>query len=237
MTSVTVEFKPVVKDRLFYDRFTYCIGFQLDEVSCLRELSHENIDEFIRRRQIWREISQQRWGNGKQVPKNSILVGRRWKEITADTIKNLHDLANLLLISNTDYKLVVSVDQGWVYTNDLYLIDQIDQMTALKYKHYSKAKIDRPKNTIRLKNSKYQYRGYFRVTKLQIEQKNQLTKFLETQKISVRLSPALQLWLRQNFNRTQDYFFVDYDNPQWLTMLGLVAPGLIRKTVQIIPAK
>jgi hypothetical protein len=50
----------------------------------------------------------------------------------------------------------------------------------------------------------------------------------------VRISPALAEWVDTPFNRTQDYFFVDYNAETWLTMLSLVRPGLIRKTVQIV---
>jgi hypothetical protein len=64
-----------------------------------------------------------------------------------------------------------------------------------------------------------------------------LVKFLQNHQNTVRLSPALTQWLPLSFNRTQDYFFVDYDSPLWLTMLALVHPGLIRKTMQIIQAK
>jgi hypothetical protein len=53
----------------------------------------------------------------------------------------------------------------------------------------------------------------------------------------VRLSPALTQWIDLKFTRTQDYFFIDYNTTAWLTMLSLVTPGLIRKTLQIIPAK
>jgi hypothetical protein len=53
----------------------------------------------------------------------------------------------------------------------------------------------------------------------------------------VRLSPALKSWISQSFNRTQDYFFVDHDSLTWLTMLSLVQPGIVRKTMHIIPAK
>jgi hypothetical protein len=48
------------------------------------------------------------------------------------------------------------------------------------------------------------------------------------------VSPALTEWIAEPFNRTQDYFFVDYNSESWLTMLGLIRPGLIRKTVQIV---
>jgi hypothetical protein len=73
--------------------------------------------------------------------------------------------------------------------------------------------------------------------KITDEQKNALKNFLKNQQESARLSPALAHWITISFNRTQDYFFIDHSEMSWLTMLGLVRPGLIRKTMQIIPAK
>jgi hypothetical protein len=233
-------FKSIVKDRLFYNRFEYSIGFQLDEATCLREsLDHDRIDRMIERRIAWREISQQRLaGNIKSslFPGSATILARRQKEITEETVSNLHKLADILLISPSDFKLVVSIDQGHVYTNDLALIDQINMLPGVTQKSYSQAVICRPKDTIQLKEPNHQFRSYFKITKITQEQKDQLISFLANQQ-TVRLGPALQHWTTMPFSRTQDYFFVDHDGMAWLTMLSLVRPGIIRKTMQIIQAK
>jgi len=233
LTKSTQPFKLVVKDRLFYNRFEYAIGFHLDEVSCLRELSHTQIDEMIDRRIAWREIAQQRVKNNKSSPYT--ILARRHREITDKTVSDLHELANLLLTTVIDFKLVVSVNQGHVYANDLSLIDQISDLSGLTRKEYTRAVVGRPKDTIRLKNPQHQFRSYFKRTKMTSEQKDHVTNFLKTQ--AVRISPALKTWIDQPFYRTEDYFFIDHNEMSWLTMLSLVRPGLIRKTQQIIPAK
>lgn len=221
------------KDRLFYNRFEYGIGFYLDEVNCLRQLSHDEIDNTIARRKVWREISQQRLqSNG-----HSIIMRRGYKDITDSTVKSLHDLADVLLSSSSDYKLVVSVNQGWIYSNDLTLLSDVVQLGFLSQLTYSQAKINRPQNTITLTNSKYQYRSYFRMIKLTNDQKHHLVQFFHNQQDHLRTSPSLQKWLNDSFNRLQDYFFIDYDSETWLTALSLIQPGLIRKTMQIISAK
>ena len=233
MISLNQKFKTVHKDRLFYNRFEYSIGFYLDEVNCLRELSHEEIDNTIARRKVWREISQQRLQNNR----HSTIIRRSYKEISDVTVQSLHDLAEMLLTSHSDYKLVVTVNQAWIYSNDLNLLHDIAQRDFLKHVTYSKAKINRPQNTITLKNSQYQYRSYFKMVKLSNDQKHYLKQFFCNQKDHLRSSPSFQKWLDQPFNRLQDYFFIDYDNKSWLTALSLIQPGLIRKTVQIISAK
>ena len=235
LTNPTRPFKSVAKDRLFYDQFEYCIGFYLDEVSALRELDHARIDDMIERRKAWREIAQQRWINGKQ--KHGTIMSRSWRDITAQTQADLHSLANVLLTTTTSYKLVVSVNQGYVYTTDLVLIDQLDSMSELKHKTYTRAQIIRPKNTIQLKNPRHEYRTYFRSIKLSWQEKQVLIDFLQNQQEHTRMSPGLKNWVHDPFTRTQDYFFVDHNGSSWLSMLSLVRPGIIRKTLQIVAAK
>ena len=210
----------------------------IDEASCLRDLSHEEIDLTIERRREWREIALQRWNKTGSIlgQKHHNILGRRRKEITNETVENLHTLAEILLTTTSDFKLVVSVNQGHVYTNDLSFIKQLRQLNFLTRKYYSRAEINRPKNTIQLKNPKHQFRSYFKIIKLTADQRNHLTGFLLNQH-TARLSPALTEWISGPFTRTQDYFFVDHNEMSWLTMLALVHPGIIRKTQQIIQAK
>ena len=233
MTKLTQQFKLVVKDRLFYNRFEYAIGFYLDEASCLRELDHAHIDHMLERRVAWRDIALQRIAGSK-----SMILGLspRPKEITEKTVGDLHAAAEVLLTTAADFKLVVSVSQVYVYTNDTGLIDQLSDLPGPTHKEYTRAVVCRPKNTIKLKNPNHQFRSYFKTNKLTDEQKIHLKNFLNNQP-TVRISPSLTTWLAGTFHRTQDYFFVDHSEMSWLTMLSLVQPGLIRKTLQIIPAK
>jgi hypothetical protein len=234
LTNSNQKFKPVVKDRLFYDEYTYCIGFNLDEVSCLRELNHQHIDIIIERRRQWREISLQRWANANHSNKN--IVTRRAKEITEETVTNLHTLTDVLLRSRVDFKLVTSVSSAWIYTNDVHLLEQVSELDFLICKTYTQARINRPKNTVRLKNPQHQYRSYLRGVKITDEEKTQLCNFFINQQGHARLGPALVKWMDERWHRTQDYFFVDHDEESWLVLLSLIKPGMIRKTVQLIAA-
>ena len=237
MIKTTRQFKSVDKDRLFYNRFEYVIGFTIDEASCLRDLSHEEIDLTIERRKEWRSIAMQRWHKTGSILGRQHILGQRRKDITDDTVNNLHTLAKLLLSTTADYKLVVSANQGHVYTNDLKLIDQLDNLDYLEKKSYSRADINRPQNTIQLKNPRHQFRSYFKITKITDDQKRTIVNFLDNQREFIRISPALDRWLPLPLTRTQDYFFIDHNEMTWLTMMALVRPGLIRKTQQIIQAK
>jgi hypothetical protein len=232
LTNSSLKFKKIVKDRLFYDRYQYCISFHLDEVSCLRDLNHQYIDIIIERRKTWREISLQRWANANHSNKN--IVTRRAKEITDENVANLHNLTDVLLRSRVDFKLVTSVSSAWIYTNTTKLLEQVRELDYLICKTYTEAVINRPKNTIRLKDPKHQYRSYLRSVKLTDEEKTQLCNFFANQQGHARIGPALLKWMDERWYRTQDYFFIDHDEESWLVMLSLVKPGMIRKTVNLI---
>ena len=224
-------FKLIVKDKLFYSQFEYCVRFHLDEVNCLRTLEHTHIDSMIERRIAWRRIDQTMH---RSTP--TTVLSNQSNKITETTVENLHRLADVLLTTPANFKLVVSAFTGYVYTNDLMLIDQVAKLPGVSYVEYRQAVVGRPRNTIQLKNPRHQFRSYFKISKLTAEQKTYLKNFLANQ-TDIRISPALTQWINFKYTRTQDYFFIDYNEPVWPTMLSLVLPGLIRKTMQIIPTK
>lgn len=206
----------------------------LEEVSCLKHLDHAYIDSIIERRRHWREISHQRMAKtnskGRGIP---TIMTRRLREITELTVLNLHQLADQLLTSSVPFKLVTSVDQAWVYANDVELIETLSLDHELKHKVYTEAVVNRPQDTIRLKNPSHAQRSYFRPVKLTAQSKQTIVNFFSNQP-DIRLSPSLAQWMNTDHYRTQDYFFIDHTGETWLVMLALVRPGLIRKTVEII---
>ncbi len=226
LTLQNPNFKPVASDRLFYDHWQYCIRFRLQEVNCLRySLDAEKIDELLTRREVWRERVRQRW------PQNNFV--RPHSPITDTTREILYAFADFLKCTTEPYKMVISVNQCWIYSNSPNLLERIDRLPFVNHSKFTQSVIVRPRNTVAVKHPKHQYRSYFRATKLTDQEKDRILVFLQGQ-TDVRISPALKEWIDTPFNRTQDYFFVDYNTELWLTMLALVRPGLIRKTVQIV---
>jgi hypothetical protein len=189
----------------------------------------------IERRIAWRRIDQS-LPQSKSAHMTVTMLSNRSNKITHATVEHLHTLADVLLTTTANFKLVVSVFTGYVYTNDLTLIDQLAKLPGMSNIEYNQAVIGRAKNTVALKNPQHQWRSYLKINKLSIEQKTYLKNFLANQP-AVRASPALQQWMDAKLITTHDYFFIDYNETAWLTMLSLVQPGLIRKTLQIVPAK
>lgn len=234
-----IEFKPVVKDKLFYDRFQYCISFMLDEASALKTLDHDYINAVIDRRKTWRQMAVQRWNTSKGHPKPQlapIIMSRRWREITDKTTEDLHDLADILIKTSADFKLVTSVDQVWIYTNNLTFVKRLGKLSYITDIVYTEALVTRPKDTIKLKDPKHTHRSYFKSVKLTQKEKENITGFFANQTGHIRISPSLVAWLSTPYYRTQDYFFIDHTGDSWLLMLALIKSGLIRKTSEIIPA-
>lgn len=226
LTLQNPNFKQISSDRLFYDHWQYCIRFRLNEISALREsLDSESIDEVLTSRQLWRERVRSRW------PQNNFVRGH--DAITTEIRENLYAFAEFLQQTSDPYKMVISVNQCWIYSNNTMLLERIGRLPFVRNIKFTESVVVRARNTVALKNPQNCYRSYFRSIKLTAEEKDRIQSFLHSQP-DIRISPALTEWINTPFNRTQDYFFVDYDTPTWLTMLSLVRPGLIRRTVQIV---
>jgi hypothetical protein len=198
----------------------------LDEVNCLRySLEAEDIDALLTQREAWRDRVRRRW------PQNNFV--RPHSPITDGTREILFAFADFLKLATVPYKMVISVNQCWIYSNDVIFLERIDRLPFVNSAKFTESVIVRPRNTVAVKNPQHCYRSYFRGVKLNPDEKDRILTFLQGQ-ADVRISPALSDWIATPFNRTQDYFFVDYNAESWLTMLSLVRPGLIRKTVQIV---
>lgn len=236
--ATQVKFKPVAKDCLFYSQWQYCISFHLPEVSVLKVIDHDYIDTFIERRKSWIEISRQRWNKIPMIGsiKTSRLTSKITRTITDKNVEDLHTFADILISTNTAFKLVTSMNQAWVYSNTKALIYRLANTPELLYKQYTQAVVNRPKNTIRLNNPRHTHRSYFKSMKLNSKEKDTLMTFFHTQRDSIRVSPAFSTWLDSPFHRSQDHFFMDHMGDSWLVLLALVKPGIVRKTLDIIPA-
>ncbi len=233
MTS-SIKFVTVNKDRIYYDRWHYAMSFYIAEASALRDMDHAVIDRVIEARQRWREVSQQRWVRGANILQTRFPKPR---PIDNTTTENLHSLADVLIHTSCPYKSVVSINHMWIYSNDPDLFEKINALPFIQGAVFTQARASKPRNTVLLKNPQHQHRSYFRAVKLSTDQKTHIANFLRNSQSHVRLSPSLTQWLDNKFMRLQDYFFVDYSTDTWPTMLNLVQPGLIRKTMQIQQTK
>ena len=213
----------VSRDRLFYDVYEYCVSFGMVEASALRGLNPVRIDRVITMRRSFRSIIT--WSSEKKL------------SITDQHVQDLHTLCLFLLQAAEPFKLVLSGDRVWVYANCWEFLKTVTQSPGVIRPRYTRATIDRPVDTIVLKNPRHTQRSYFKEQAVSPIQKEQLIAFFNNHRDNVRLSPSLVKWLQWPTRRIYSYFFVDYDHHSWPLMISLVHPGLIRKTVQLLPDK
>jgi len=217
-----IKVNPVARDRLFFNQFQYCLRADLREASALRGLKgHDAIDRSIEIRRVWRSL-----GNRT----NSIITDRH--------IKNLHGFYDHAMSAQEPFKMTVTGDQVWIYANNLKFLTNFDTLPGVVLSRYTEAVIDRPLDTIRLRDPQHTHRTYLREQAITAEQRQRLQDFFNNYHDSIRLSPSLNKWIVYAAGRRIfGYYFVDHDDDGWLVLLNLLQPGLVRKTVQIIADK
>lgn len=236
MTSPTLAFKILKKDRNWYNQYEFSLRFKLTELLCLPEVSgdaaldYAEIARSLERRRNWRShifnvIQNVNWTQGPQQPDPQ----------HGEDLRDFRDaLANYL----TEYKLLKFGDWGYIYTNQYKLLEQLDQLRGLQLKEFWRCEIDRPVGTIRRVNPKGTHRAYLKWEQLSVAQKASLVTFFETNADSLSISDSLRDFLfKDHLTYCRDYFFFDYSHSGLRYMIDLIHPGLIRRTLEILPAK
>jgi hypothetical protein len=228
--KLKLEFNTVSKDRLFYDQYRYCMTAGIRESGGLRRLTHEYIDYVIQIRKEHRDVSyaSPSWRGGQPI--------------TQDVVDNLHNFCQILIDTKHQFKLVVEFNNVRLYSNTKQLYQKVlSSKLDFKYTTLKEVIVDRPRDSIRLKNPQYKFRSYFNRAKMTDQQKQSIVQYFNnstgsrTERASIRLSPCLQDWAKQSFFKwTESYYFVDHDDESWMIMLSLIRPGLIKKTNTIV---
>jgi hypothetical protein len=201
----------------------------ISEASCLRYLEPGRFEAAIRNAKHWAE--------------NDKWTDRAWS-ITKETA--LRETREVLLTETTPFKTVVSFNTVSVYTNHRDLADRLVDLgnDGVRLRLVRHAAITRPANVVQLRESPYAYRTYFKERKYTQEQRLMLVNFLNARKDTLHPCGALMSWLTGQFpgyilnlNYSRAHYFVDHDHPNEGTMLSLVMPGIVRKTMPIETTK
>lgn len=215
------NFRTVNSDRLFYDQYHYCVLFRQTELSAIRGLQTHNIDQVIAMRNRWRNMS----SSSKNV-------------ITDDVVQRLHTMCKFLQTKQDRVKIVISMDYGYLYTNDLSIVQEIQNIPWISTYDLKKVAITRARDVVVLQNPQWSQRSYFKSRRIAVDQQQKLKAFL-TSRQNIKMGPGLKTWLdkihtRPWNNYTLDYFFFDHNNDGELFLFQIAFPGLIRKTVPIV---
>jgi hypothetical protein len=217
------------RSSLYYNQYEWCITINISEAPCLRHLGSAQFESAIRNARHWAE--------------KDVWTDRSWS-VTKETA--LRETRDVLVTETHPFKTVVSFNTVCIYTNRRRLADRLVRLgnDGVHMHLVRQAVLTKPANVVQLQESKYAYRTYLRERKYTKDQRDMLANFLHSRRDTLRVSPALDEWANstfvgyiRNLSYSRSYYFVDHDHPNEGTMLSLVMPGIVRKTMPIETTK
>ena len=212
-----LKFDPVSRDRMFYDHYEYGICVSITEAGCLRAKNHKELDQLI----AYRNRARAQYAPEKD------LIGRSIRD-------DLFAVFDLLETVRDKIKLVISYNIMYIYSNDIPVLQQLAGCQYVNFCNGVKSVVDKPRDVILITNPKFKYRSYFKDKILEKEDCERLLNFIESRKgiygVTSTLKTSLQ---RYRAHYLQRHLFVEHNDPKDITMLSLVVPGLIRKTLPV----
>jgi hypothetical protein len=207
-----LEFKPISRRSLFYDRFEYCLRFRVMFSSMLRCRSSADIPDAAAHRNHWRSS----WHGSV---------------ITDHQVVDLMDLHDRLAHFGADHQVVIHSNTVYVYSNDRYRLCKLNQLEYISHQKGTQARIDQPRDRILLTKSQHQYRTYFRD---RYQGTEPLRKFLLTRTDCFAYTTGFRHRLISPHKFfVQRHCFVDHDNAGDALMLNLICADIVRKTLPI----
>lgn len=211
-----LKFDPTSRDRLFYDQYEYGICIALEEAGCLRVKTTQELTYTIHQRNLTRS----RYGV-KDV-------------ITDEQMANLMSMFGELEPVRDRIKMVVSYGIMYIYSNDIPVLQQLSELPYVNFCSAVQAIVDRPRDVVVISKPKFKYRSYFKEKVLEEHERDRLMNFLESRKDIFRVTPTLKQALnRYRIHWLPRHLFVEHNDPRDITMLSLVMPGIIRKTLAV----
>jgi hypothetical protein len=206
------------------------LQFYFPELSSVRNRTHAGVDEALNARSWMREIN----------------FGGSWKyrsprrhEITDELREDCHTLLNYFIHLPKSYKLTISTDTGYFYTNSLQDVTDLLNYPGVIFEQLKQAVVDIPENSIVIKSANHNFRTYFKSQFLStMKQKDNLMEMLYNQK-DIRLGPAMQTWFDRytSSKYIYDNYFIDHNDMGLLTMIHLICPVKIKHTLNILRDK
>ena len=223
------------RSSLYYNQYEYCVTLHISDASCLRDLQPVRFEAAIRNAKYWAE---------QEMGQNRRPVRHPWDGTGKESA--LRETRDVLLEEAGEYKAVISYNVLSLYTNNRRLADRFAKVgnPSVHLHLVRQAVITKPAGVVQLQESKYGYRTYLRERKYDYDQRQMLLNFLKSREGTLRPCGSLLTWLGTgrhrymiNPNYSRSYYFVDHDHPNEGTMLSLVMPGIVRKTLPIETTK
>jgi hypothetical protein len=165
------------------------------------------------------------------------LKGMHLKHITTEYQQVMLDLSSKIQSAVNPFKRIVYTNWQHLYTNHLEEFTDLVTVPGVDCVTYSEAVIDRPRDTVIVQHSDYQWRTYFREKSYTKDQLTTLSNFIMSRSDQFRITDG---WRRRlshrhllNCHITRS-FFVDHRDQRENLLLQLTLPGCVRKTVPIV---
>ena len=214
-------------DRLYFDKYRYCLRLDLPWVECVRHLDHDRIEYLL---EMWDTHA---WYDRK-INKGGTWKTRHRRTLVLEDKQRLHKLCDWLVERQGMIKQQFVRDKVFIYSNDEGELEELRYMINPEIFLLSEVIIDRPENTVKSRYPGYSVRAYLKSKSMTITEKRNLMKFINDNAWHLRLNVGLERFVSNNSSRLRDYFFIDFQDKRLLSLLELMIPGTIRKTMDII---
>ena len=223
------------RSSLYYNTYEYAMTWQQDEIGCIRSLDQNKMQSHIRMRMDYEQRRNNQYNSYEHNFESKFTTRCR---------DNLEGMRALLAAETHPKKMVFFRNFLTVYTNNLGLHGRLMACDWIRSVDIKQAELNLPPDTILLKNPQYQYRTYFRGRSLGKTQKARLAAWIQTQSSEITASKSLQafleiepnptrvLWWRSD--ATESYYYIEHNSLQYETMLSMICPGMVRKTMPIL---
>jgi hypothetical protein len=208
--------KSLARDKLFFDQYRYSMRFKFANSGRMRVLTHDAIDQSV-------HLAMAMAAFNPNI------------RVTDDAKSRLLAMCDLLSSITVPYKRIVYSDWQYLYTNDPGFFALIEQVPGVQYVSYSEVEVTKPRDTVVLKESQYQWRTYFRDRWYQPEQTATLVNFVLSRPQQFRITD-LQ---KRRMTYSKYYYitrslFVDHHDQRDALLLNIAVPGCVRKTMPIV---
>lgn len=214
--TTKIKFNTVERDRLFFDQYEYSLCFRLSDCGVLRECSEAGVLRAVE----WRNTTRRQWGRNPQITEE-------------DTV-NLLDMWRILNSHKGTVKYTCSFNLVYLYGNDPALLSSIAEQSYTKVAYGQHAVVTRPRDVVLKTDPKFKLRSYFKDRSLEPHEQTMLRNFLTSRPESYGITRGFLSHLhRPKWFFLQRHQWIEHNDPADVTMLSLVLPGIIRKTVPV----
>ena len=203
------RYQDISRSSLFFSKWQWCVTVGVPDGHLLRELDQKKFEDIVERRRAW---------GGK---------------ISEDAKKYLNRVRDFVLAIQYPHLRSVTYNTFYFYTNDIALLDDIEQSDLFVVQGRRRARVDQPQGVLVRHNPQHQIRTYLHDRSLSPDQASQLFDFFKNRD-DLKISPSLMQVLRDpRFNWTRRYHWFDHDHAGECTFLSMICPGIVRQSMPI----